>query len=105
MDALGERTFIAKVSRYSHYLDPEKSRDMRVEVDVENADGKLRVGMYGSMTLVLQRFDRALLVPASAVVARAGKTFLCEVREGKVRFVPVRVHMDDGIRCKVAHVV
>lgn len=105
LDALGRQVVPARVSRVSYWLDPDKSRDMRVEVDLPNRDGALRVGMYGSMTLTLQRFDSALLLPASAVFTRGGKTHLCEVRDGKAHLVRVRVQHEDGICVKVARLV
>lgn len=105
LDALGRRELAAKVSRMSHFLDPEKSRDMRVEVDLPNKDGALKVGMYGSMTLLLQRFEQAPLLPASAVVVRGGRPCICELVDGKAHFVPVRVQLEDGIVVKVAKLV
>src|SRR5262249_34937214 len=74
LDALGDREIRAKVTRLSHWLDPDKSRDMRVEVDLDNKEGKLKPGMYGSMRLLLQKYDNAYLVPVSAVFERRGKT-------------------------------
>lgn len=105
LDALGGQEMAAKVSRSSQWLDPDKSRDMRVEVDLDNKDGRLKAGMYGTMTLVLQRFDRALLLPASAVFVRDGQTYLCEEVDGLARFVKVRVQQEDGIRVKLVKVV
>jgi multidrug efflux pump subunit AcrA (membrane-fusion protein) len=102
LDALGRLEITARVSRLSHWLDPEKSRDMRVEVDLPNKDGRLKVGMYGSMTLVLQRFENAPLLPSSAIFVRGGKTCICEVVDGKAHLAPVRVQLEDGIRVKVA---
>jgi RND family efflux transporter MFP subunit len=105
LDALGEREVRAKVSRLSHYLDPDKSRDMRVEVDLDNAAGVLQPGMYGTMKLVLETFHDAYLVPTGAVFERDGKTYICEVKEGRARFVPVRVQLEDGVQAKVVELV
>lgn len=105
LDALGKQEILARVSRTSQWLDPEKSRDMRVEVDLDNKDGRLKVGMYGSMTLILQKFDRAMLLPASAVFVRAGQTYIFEIVEGKAKLVKVRVQQEDGIRVKLVKLV
>src|SRR5262249_39621053 len=105
MDALGGRELRAKVSRFSHLLDPDKSRDMRVEVDVDNSNGSLQPGMYGTMTLVLQKFDNANLIPSGAVFERSGRTYIFEVIDTTARLVPVRVELEDGVRAKIFKLV
>ena len=105
LDALGDLELRTKITRRSHLLDPEKSRDMRVEVDLVNKDGTLEVGMYGSMKLVLQRFKDAFLVPTSAVFERGGKTYILEVKDGKANLVPVRLQLEDGVQAKIAKLV
>jgi RND family efflux transporter MFP subunit len=104
-DALGDREIHAKVTRASHWLEPDKSRDMRIEVDLENKDGLLDPGMYGTMTLVLQEFANAHLVPTSAVFERDGKTYIFEVKDGQAHLVPVRVELEDGIQTKIVKLV
>lgn len=101
LDALGDEQIHAKVSRTSDWLDPEKSRDMRVEVDLDNHDGRLKPGMYGTMTLLMQRFDKTYLVPAGAVFDRGGQTYIFEVNEAKAHLVPVRVQLEDGVVAKI----
>jgi RND family efflux transporter MFP subunit len=116
-DALPGREFRAPVTRVSNWLDPTKSRDMRVEVDLPNPkqtsppprkgmkphppEPLLRPGMYGSMTVILEKFDHVFLVPTSAVFERRGKTHIFEVRDGKAHLVPVLVQMEDGIQAKI----
>lgn len=100
-DALGERRFTGKVTRFSPWLDPDKGRDMRVEVDIDNRDGLLTPGMYGDMTLVLRRFDGAMLVPVGAVSTSNNRTFICEVRGGRAVRVPVRVQFENGVLAKI----
>jgi len=111
LDALGEREFRTKVTRTSNWLDPTKSRDMRIEVDLPNprapgapgaTTGLLRVGMYGSMTLILQKFDNVVLVPTSALCTRGRTMYICEVKEGIAHLVPVVVQLEDGIQAKIA---
>jgi hypothetical protein len=57
--------------------------------------------MYGTMKLVLQKFDNASLVPEGAVFERGGRTCMFVVRDGKAHLVPVRVQLDDGTRANV----
>ncbi len=105
LDALADEPIRTKVTRYSHWLDPEKSRDLRVEVDLENKDGRLTPGMYGSMQLVLQDFSQSQLVPAGTVVAQGNRTYLFEVTNGRAVKVPVRVQFEDGVQAKIVKIV
>jgi HlyD family secretion protein len=105
MDALGDQEIHSKITRYSHWLDPDKGRDMRVEVDLDNKDGRLKTGMYGSMTLLLEDFSRARLVPAGAVFAVGNQSCIFEVRDGHAVRVPVRVELEDGVQVKIVKIV
>jgi len=107
LDALGGREIRTKVTRYSHWLDPDKGRDMRVEIDIDNRDGLLNPGMYGSAKLILQRFDDAYLVPSGVVVTPGDSfnTYIYEVRGGRAYRVPVRVQLEDGVEAKIAKLV
>ncbi|HEY1860596.1 MAG TPA: hypothetical protein VGG61_09600, partial [Gemmataceae bacterium] len=101
----GDREIHAKVTRVSHWLQPDKSRDMRIEVDIDNKDGLLDPGMYGAMTLLLQKFDDARLVPTCAVFERGGKSYVFEVSDRRAHLVPVRVQYEDGIQAKIVRLV
>jgi HlyD family secretion protein len=105
LDALGDQVIRGKVTRYSHWLDPEKSRDMRVEVDVENKDGRLAPGMYGTMTLLLEDFGQSRLVPTSAIFAAGEHSYILEVRGGQAVRVPVHIQYEDGVQAKIVKVV
>ena len=50
IDALPKEKFEGTVSRFSAELDP-KTRMMRVEMDLDNADGKLKPGFFGYATV------------------------------------------------------
>lgn len=65
----------------------------------------MKPGMYGTMKLVLQKFDNAFLVPCGAVVERGGQTHLFEVKGVQAHLVPVRVQLEDGLQAKVVKLV
>ncbi|MFL5242718.1 MAG: efflux RND transporter periplasmic adaptor subunit [Gemmataceae bacterium] len=67
-----------------------------------NTEHRLLPGMYGSMKLMLQRFQNTYLLPSSAVFSRGGKRFIAQVEDGKVHITPVKVQVDDGTLVKVA---
>jgi RND family efflux transporter MFP subunit len=59
-------TFAGQITRFAEALDPS-SRTMRTEVDLPNADGTLRPGMYGTVTIAVDTHPDALTVPEAAV--------------------------------------
>ncbi len=63
---------------------------------------RLLPGMSGHMTLLLQRFANAYLLPSSAVFTRGGKPFIEVVNEGKIEVLPVHVQVNDGRLAKIA---
>jgi RND family efflux transporter MFP subunit len=64
--SLPGRTFAGQITRFAEALDPS-SRTMRTEVDLPNADGTLRPGMYGTLTIAVETHPKALTVPEGAV--------------------------------------
>ena len=65
-EALPGRVFTSKVARVSGALDPA-TRTMLVEIDLPNADGLIRPGLYGRARIALERREHALVLPSSAV--------------------------------------
>lgn len=59
-------------------------------------------GMFGTMKLVLERFQDCYLIPSSAVFKRGGKEYIALVEEGKARLAPVKTQVDDGALAKVS---
>jgi RND family efflux transporter MFP subunit len=91
------------VARWAESEDPT-TRTMRTEVDVKNADGRLRRGMYGRATLTLQAgVPTAVRVPTVAVVSRApgGKGAVRVVRNEHIQTVAVALGADNGVEVEV----
>jgi RND family efflux transporter MFP subunit len=65
-EALPGRVFTSKLARVSGALDPA-TRTMLVELDLPNADGTLRPGLYGRARIALERREHALVLPSAAV--------------------------------------
>lgn len=65
VDAL-HRAFVAKIARDSWDIDTA-TRTMIVEVDVPNADGAYKAGMYASVTLSLENAPEAIAIPLQAL--------------------------------------
>ena len=98
VDALPGVAFEHGVSRFSESEDPQ-NRAMRTEVDLPNPDGRLREGMYGQATILLEPASaKAVTVPSSSLAklsgSGAGEVFV--VRDGKAKKLSVRIGMDNG---------
>jgi RND family efflux transporter MFP subunit len=65
-DALPGRAFTGAVARVSGVLDPS-TRTMQAEIDLQNADGAIRPGLYGQTHIVLEAHAHALALPSAAV--------------------------------------
>jgi multidrug efflux pump subunit AcrA (membrane-fusion protein) len=100
VDALPGKTYSGACARFTTELDP-KTRTMRTEIDIPNRDGLLRPGMFGRVSLGLERRKDALTVPASALLTEGGKTYVYIVENGRARRMEVRTGFDDGVRVEV----
>ena len=111
IDALGGQTFEGKLSRKSNAEDPQ-TRTMRVEIDLENSrtawwwggQEAIQPGMYGSATILLDRFANLVSIPSDCLVNSMGahNAFVYVVTEdNRVRLVPVIVGSDNGLRVVV----
>jgi len=91
------------VSRLAASEDPH-TRMMRTEVHVKNPDGKLRRGMFGRVTITLQRGAAgSLRIPSAALAGKAdgGRGSVRVVRDDRVCFVPVHYGADNGSEVEV----
>jgi len=100
--ALPSRKFDGHVARVSNSEDPQ-TRTMRTEVDLPNKDNALRDGMYGNVTIWLEKASDVLSVPSAALVGESegGKSSVYVVRGGKAHRVEVRIGADDGINTEI----
>lgn len=92
----------AAVTRTSWSLDPG-SRTLRVEVDVPNADGRLRAGTYVFARLKTQ-MPETLTLPLAAVVKQGDAMVGYLVKDGKAVRTPLRVGSKDAERIAVLQI-
>lgn len=85
----------AAVTRTSGAL-VESNHSLRVEIDVPNAEGRLRSGMYATVTIQLDERPEGLVIPVSAVVRDGQATICCVVRDGMVERRPVELGLRSG---------
>jgi len=104
LDAHAKQDLHGTVSRIARALDTQ-SRTMRIEVDLDNANHKLMPGMYGHVTLILQRIENAMAIPATAVFSRRGENYIVLADKGQARRVPVVIRFDNGEELEVVLMV
>jgi HlyD family secretion protein len=92
-----------EVSRSAESEDPH-TRMMRVEVDLDNRDGKLRAGMFGRVSITLnQGGATSVRIPSIALVGNAqdGKASVRLVKDDTVHLIPVRYGLDNGTEVEI----
>ena len=70
-------------------------RTLQTEIDIPNADGHLRPGMYVTVTITIDR-KQALAVPSSSVVFLGGQNYALDLlKDGKTVRTPVLIGPTD----------
>jgi RND family efflux transporter MFP subunit len=100
-DAFRGREYKGKVSRMADAEDTN-DRTMRVEIDLDNADGRLRPGMYGRVDIQLDAPVDAISIPSSALMQSSDGSSSCyRVVNGRVVLTPVTIADNDGQNARV----
>jgi RND family efflux transporter MFP subunit len=81
--------FTGVTKRVAHSVDPA-TRSMPVELDVDNADGRLAPGMFADVQWPVKRTAPSLFVPPTAVVQSTERTFVARIADGVVEQIPVQ---------------
>ncbi|MBB4212161.1 Cu(I)/Ag(I) efflux system membrane fusion protein [Rhodothalassium salexigens DSM 2132] len=89
-----DRRMSGRVDYIYPELDPV-TRTVRVRVEVDNADGQLKPGMYASVTIDGRRRAPAVLIPRLALI-RTGKADRVILALGDGRFRPAEVQAGIG---------
>jgi RND family efflux transporter MFP subunit len=89
------QTFTGTVARISQSVDVG-SRTMAVELDVNNADGRLAPGTFCQVRWPVRRSAPSLLVPSASVANTTGRTFVIRVRSGRTEWVDVKTGLASG---------
>ncbi|RQT35833.1 efflux RND transporter periplasmic adaptor subunit [Burkholderia contaminans] len=95
------RRFAARVARTAGAIDPV-TRTLRVEIDVDNADGALLPGAYAQAHLVVASAAPALELPVSALLFRPdGVTVATVAANGRTALKRVQIGRDFGTRVEI----
>lgn len=69
---------------------------MAVELEVNNADGRLAPGTFCRVRWPVRRTAPPLLVPSGSVASTTGRTFVIRVRGGRTEWVDVTTGLASG---------
>ena len=101
LDEYPGQQFLGTVARNSSAIDPA-SRTLNVEVDVNNAAGKLLPGAYVFVHFQIPQQVRLLSVPANTLLFRAEGLRVGLVRDGHVHLQPVTIGKDNGSTLEIS---
>ena len=93
VDAFPGEKFEGRIAHVAPVLDPA-TRTAQVEVEIQNANFRLKPGMYAKVDFVVEQKQNTLVVPANAIVDLNGKKGVFLPDEGDVaKFKAVTIGM------------
>ena len=98
--ALGGQPISTTITRTAGSLNP-KTRTMRAEADLDNADNRLTTGMYAIVVVNLQSKEQAMMIPSKAIRTAGKDTIVLVVNDGVAHARPVSIGYNDGIWAEV----
>ncbi len=93
-------TFTGTVARIARSVDVA-TRTMAVELDVDNADGRLAPGTFCQVRWPVRRSAPSLFVPTASVGSTTDRTFVVRVRGGKAEWIDVTTGLTAGTLIEV----
>jgi HlyD family secretion protein len=102
IDALPEKKLKAKISRIAQVEDPQ-TRLMHIEIDLPNPTGKIRQGMYGRVSIMLDKSPDTLSIPSACLLGKAegGKGTVYLVQDKRLKSAKIRIGTDNGVRVEI----
>ena len=95
------RTFTGHVARTAEALQAG-TRTLLTEVDVDNTDGALAAGMYGTVKFEVPRANPVIQIPAEALIFNSAGTQVAVYDNGKAQIRKVAIAQDDGAHVDIA---
>lgn len=94
-DAVPGRVFQGRISLISPYVSPETAT-FAVRVQVDNADGALRPGMFARIAIIYERKPDALQIPRTALLDGDGPPKVFVVNNGTAAERAVKLGLSNG---------
>jgi membrane fusion protein (multidrug efflux system) len=99
-DAYPGESFNGVVTAIDPNLDPA-SRAVSIRAEIDNADGRLKPGLFIEVDIEAGQIENAITIPEEALVARGDKVFVYEIREGKAELVQVETGVREAGKVQV----
>lgn len=90
VDAYPDENFSGAIYAIEPAVD-EATRTVLLRARMPNPGVRLKPGMFARVNLVLERRDRALVVPEQAIVPRGGGRYVFRIADGKARLTRVEL--------------
>ena len=101
VDAYPGEQFVGRIAHVAPILDPS-TRTAQIEVEIQNANYRLKPGMYAKVTFTVERKENILTVPPNALIEVGGKKGVFVSGEGNVaKFLPVEIGMTDVAKTEI----
>ena len=101
VDAYPGEMFTGRIARVSPVLDPA-TRTAPIEIEIPNADYRLKPGMYARVSITTDERKDALVVPTNAVIDIGGRRGVFLAAEGgTVSFRQVTVGIEDQAHIEI----
>ncbi len=101
VDAFPGESFKGQIARVAPVLDPA-TRTAEIEIEVPNADYRLKPGMYARMSVTIDSRTGATLVPKTSVVDYDTKRGVFTMTaENKAEFRPLEIGIEDAQNVEV----
>jgi len=81
---LPSQTFSVHVSRMANAID-NRTKTMKVQLDIPNRNGKIKAGMYANVEIQLQSTGDKISLPNEALIVVKSEFFVLQVKEGIVK--------------------
>jgi len=101
VDAYPGEQFFGRIARVAPVLDPA-TRTATMEIEIANADRRLKPGMYARVSLNVEERKNTLVAPKNAVIDFESKRGVWMANEdNRAKFVPVELGIEDTDRIEI----
>lgn len=95
IDALENKDIVGKVKTVSPVADSTNTYPVKIEI--ENADGAIKAGMFAKVNFVEVKNDDAVVLPVDVVLETGGKKYVYSIdNENKAYKIEVETGLDNG---------
>ena len=78
-----------------------RSRMAKVEVALDNPDGRYSAGMRAIVRITVRKLDEAIVIPTSAIISRESSDYIFVMEDNKALRRDIVIDFRDGLLCAV----